>query len=356
MASLAQRENFAGKVQMIYLDPPYGIRFGSNFQPETGKRTVSDREADLTREPEMVRAYRDTWRLGVHSYLTYLLDRLIAAHALLADTGSIFVQISEENIHRVRALLDEVFGSENFVSLISFQTTSGFAQAGGLGRMGDYLVWYGRMRKQTGIRTLYERQNVEAGGLAAGWLITREGEYRGVSSDEESGRKPLPDGAALYNPDNLQSQGAASMPQPFEFEGKTYGPNQNNHWKPNYPAGLTRLAQSGRLHVAKDSIRYRRYANDFPLKARGNLWTDTLTGSFTGSKLFAVMTNPKVIERCMLLTTDPGDLVLDPTCGSGTTAFVAEEWGRRWIRIDTSRVAVAVCRQRLMKERLNTTD
>ena len=212
MASLAQRENFAGKVQMIYLDPPYGIRFGSNFQPETGKRNVKDREADLTREPEMVRAYRDTWRLGVHSYLTYLRDRLTAAHALLSDTGSIFVQISDENVHRVRALMDEVFGAENFVSMISFQTTSGFAQAGGLARMGDYLLWYGRMRKRTRIRTLYERQNVEAGSLAAGWLITREGEYRGVSSDEESGRKPLPEGALLYNPDNLQSQGSASNP------------------------------------------------------------------------------------------------------------------------------------------------
>jgi adenine-specific DNA-methyltransferase len=351
MASLAQRENLAGKVQMIFLDPPYGIRFGSNFQPETGKRNVKDREADLTREPEMVRAYRDTWRLGVHSYLTYLRDRLTAAHVLLSDTGSIFVQISDENVHRVRALMDEVFGAENFVSMISFQTTSGFAQAGGLARMGDYLLWYGRMRKRTRIRTLYERQNVDAGSLAAGWLITREGEYRGVSSDEESGRKPMPAGALLYNPDNLQSQGAASNPQPFEFEGKQYEPNANNHWKPNYPAGLARLAQSGRLHVAKDSIRYRRYADDFPLKARGNLWTDTLTGSFTDSKLFAVMTNPKVIERCMLLTTNPGDLVLDPTCGSGTSAFVAEEWGRRWITIDTSRVAVAVCRQRLMTAR-----
>lgn len=351
MASLAQREGLAGKVQMIYLDPPYGIRFGSNFQPETGKQNVKDKESDLTREPEMVRAYRDTWRLGVHSYLAYLRDRLIVARTLLADTGSVFVQIGDENVHRVRALMDEVFRAENFVSLISFQTTSGFAQAGTLSRMGDYLLWYGRERKATRIRTLYERQNVEAGSLAAGWLITRDGEYRGVSADEEAGRKRLPEGARLYMPDTLQSQGAASTPQPFDFEGKTYQPNANNHWKPNFPVGLTRLARAGRIHVAKDSIRYRRYSDDFPLKARGNLWTDTLTGSFTDSKLFAVMTNPKVIERCMLLTTKPGDLVLDPTCGSGTTAFVAEEWGRRWITIDTSRVAVAVARQRLMTAR-----
>ena len=256
MASLAQRENLAGKVQMIYLDPPYGIRFGSNFQPETDKRNVTDREADLTREPEVVRAYRDTWRLGVHSYLAYLRDRLIVARTLLADTGSVFVQIGEENIHRVRALIDEVFKFQNFVSLISFQTTSGFAETGGLSRMGDYLLWYGRDREKTTVRAIYERQNIQAGTLAAGWLITAAGDYRGVSAEEEAGRLPMPDGAKLYKPDNIQSQGAASTPQPFTYEGKVYNPGANNHWKPNYPLGLTRLAGAGRLHVATDSIQY----------------------------------------------------------------------------------------------------
>ena len=214
--------------------------------------------------------------------------------------------------------------------------------------MGDYLIWYGRNRAKTTVKTLYERQDVQAGSLAAGWLITAAGEYRGVTSDEESGTAQLPQGARLYNPDNLQSQGGSSSPQPFEHEGKLYEPGPNNHWKPNYPVGLTRLSKAGRVHVATNSIRYRRYSDDFPLKARGNLWTDTLTGSFTDTKLFAVMTNPKVIERCILMTTKPGDLVVDPTCGSGTTALVAEQWGRRWITVDTSRVALAITRQRLL--------
>ena len=348
MASLAHREDLAGKVQMIYLDPPYGIRFGSNFQPEVGKRDVKDKESDLIREPEMVKAYRDTWTLGVHSYLAYLRDRLMIARELLADSGSIFVQISDENLHRVRMVMDEVFGGENFVSLISFQTTSGFAETGGLSRMGDYELWYGKCREQTKIKTLYEQQQINPGSLAAGWLITADGQYRGVSKEEEEGIRPLPAYARLYKPDNLQSQGAASAPQPFEYEGSVYAPGANNHWKPNYPVGMQRLAQSGRIHVAKNSIQYRRFTDDFPLKARGNLWTDTLTGSFTDSKMYVVQTNTKIIERCLLMTTDPGDLVLDPTCGSGTTAYVAEQWGRRWITIDTSRVALAIARQRLM--------
>lgn len=348
MASLAQREDLAGKVQMIYMDPPYGIRYGSNFQTEVGRRDVRDKEIDLTREPEMIKAYRDTWTLGVHSYLAYLRDRFIVARALLNDSGSIFVQISDDNLHRVRAVLDEVFGAGNFVGLISFQTTSGFAQAGGISRMGDYLLWYGKNREHTSTRTLYEIQNVEPGSLAAGWILTPDGQYRGVTSDEAEGRKDFPHSVRFYNPDNLQSQGAASKPQPFNYEGKQYEPGVNNHWKPNYPLGLERLARSGRIHVASNSIRYRRFADDFPLKARGNIWTDTLTGSFTDSKLYVVQTNPKVIERCMLLTTKPGDIVIDPTCGSGTTAYVAEELGRRWITIDTSRVSLSIARQRIM--------
>ncbi|MDS4031346.1 MAG: site-specific DNA-methyltransferase [Candidatus Contendobacter sp.] len=353
MASLARRENVAGRVQMIYIDPPYGIKFASNFQPEVGKRDVKDKESDLTREPEMVKAYRDTWTLGVHSYLAYLRDRLMVAKELLADSGSIFVQISDENLHRVRCVMDEVFGAENFVSLISFQTTSGFAESGGLSRMGDYLLWYGKNREQTKICTLYECQEIRPGATNAAWLVTVDGDYRGVTSAEEDGREFLPKDSRLYSPDNFVSQGIASTPQPFEFQGQAYEPGGNNHWKPNYPIGLHRLANSGRIHVARNSIRYRRYADDFPLKARGNLWTDTLTGSFTDAKLYVVQTNPKVIERCLLMTTDPGDLVLDPTCGSGTTAYVAEQWGRRWITIDTSRVALALARQRLITARFD---
>src|SRR5690606_16210822 len=290
MASLARREGLAGKVQMIYMDPPYGIQFKSNFQPEIGRRDVKDRDQDLTREPEVVKAYRDTWTLGIHSYLSYLRDRLILCHELLADTGSIFVQISDENLHRVRCVMDEVFGPDNFMALISFQTTSGFVEAKGISRMGDYLLWYGRDRTKTYCRTLYEPQEIEAGSLAASWLITPDGEYRGVSSEEASGRKPLPVGARLYKPDNLQSHGAPSSPQPFFYEGREYLPGPNNHWKPHYPTGLERLAKANRIHVARNSIQYRRFADDFPYKARGNIWTDTTTGSFTEAKRFIVQT------------------------------------------------------------------
>ena len=349
MNSLLQKESMAGQVQMIYIDPPYGIKYGSNFQPFVGKRDVKDRkDEDLTQEPEMIKAFRDTWELGIHSYLTYLRDRLLLANELLSESGSIFVQISDENLHHVRELMDEVFGVENFVSVISFQTTSGFAETNGLSRMGDYLVWYGKYRNKTKIRSLYEAQDIELGNLASGWLLAPNGEYRGVTRDEVNGVRPLPEGAKLYKPDNILSQGAANEPQPFEFQDKKYEPSNNNHWKPNYPVGLEHLARAGRIHVAKNSIQYRRFADDFPLKVRGNLWTDTLTGSFSDSKQYVVQTSFKVIERCLLMTTDPGDLVLDPTCGSGTTAFVAEKWGRRWITCDTSRVAVTLAKQRLV--------
>jgi adenine-specific DNA-methyltransferase len=348
MASLARREDLTGKVQMIYIDPPYGISFKSNFQPQLGQRDVKDKVQDLTREPEMVKAYRDTWTLGVHSYLAYLRDRLAMARELLTDSGSVFVQISDENLHRVRSVMDEVFGAENFVSVIAFQTTSGFAEAGGISRVGDYLIWYARRREVARIGTLYEPQEIRPGSLAAGWLFTRDGDYRGVNADEEAGRSGFADEIRFYKPDNLLGQGAAGTPQPFQFEGKQYEPQNNSHWKPSFPDGINRLAQAERIHVASNSVQYRRFADDFPLKARGNMWTDTLTGSFTEQKLYVVQTNPKVIERCMLMTTDPGDLILDPTCGSGTSAFVAEKWGRRWITIDTSRVALALAKQRLM--------
>jgi len=349
MNSLIQKESMAGRVQMIYIDPPYGIKYGSNFQPFTNKREVKDRsDADLTAEPEMIKAFRDTWELGIHSYLTYLRDRLLLSKELLSETGSVFVQISDENLHHVREICDEVFGSANFVSVISFQTTSGFAESNGLSRMGDYLVWYGVDRTKTKVRALFEPQEIEPGGANASWLLFESGRYRGVTSKEEAGTVQLPSGGRLYNPDNLLSQNAANEPQPFEYCGSRYEPSGNNHWKPNFPVGLERLARSGRLHIATNSIRFRRFAEDFPVKARGNLWTDTLTGSFTESKQYVVQTNTKVLERCLLLTTDPGDLVLDPTCGSGTTAFVAEKWGRRWITCDTSRVAVTLAKQRLM--------
>ncbi len=246
--------------------------------------------------------------------------------------------------------MDEVFGSENFVSLISFQTTSGF-ETTTIGSVGDYLLWYAKQRNDVKVRKLYEEQPVILGEGNAKWVLLPDGTYRGVTQAEIRGEEPLPDGARLYNPGDLQSQGASKEPQPFVFQEKTYEPGANSHWKAHYPAGLERLAAVDRIHVAKNSLRYRRFSDDFPLSERGNIWIDTITGSFTEDKLFVVQTGTKTIERCVLLTTDPGDLVLDPTCGSGTTAYVAEQRGRRWITIETSRVALALARTRLMAAR-----
>lgn len=348
MNSLLEYEGLGGQVQMVYMDPPYGVKFGSNFQPFVRKRDVKHgKDDEMIREPEMVKAYRDTWELGLHSYLTYLRDRLLLARELLTESGSIFVQISDENLHHVREALDEVFGAENFVSQISFQTTSGFPSKT-IPTLGDFLLWFAKDKEKVKYNRLFQAQPIVPGEGNARWVLLPDGSYRGVSAAEKREETLLPNGARLYIPDNLQSQGAPSEPQPFEHEGKSYEPGGNNHWKPNYPDGLKRLATAGRIHVAKNSLRYRRFADDFPYQQMGNIWTDTLTGSFTDDKLYVVQTGLKVSERCMLMATDPGDLVLDPTCGSGTTAYVAEQWGRRWITCDTSRVPLALARQRLL--------
>jgi adenine-specific DNA-methyltransferase len=351
MTSLAEKEGLKGQVQVIYMDPPYGIKFGSNWQVSTRNRDVRDGKAeDATRQPEQVKAFRDTWELGIHSYLTYLRDRLMIARELLTTSGSVFVQIGDENVHLVRAVLDEVFGSENFISLISFVTTSGF-QAKELARAGDYLLWYARSKDSVKIRSaLMPLDKQEVAGYR--WVRFPDGGYRGLTASEFRGEAPFPTEGRLYTPDNLLSQGAASTDQPFEYEGKTYRSASNSHWKANWPDGMRRLAIAGRIHVARGSIRYVRYATDFGFKPLTNMWTDTGTGNFTDEKVYVVQTNTKVVERCVLLASDPGDLVLDPTCGSGTTALVSEQWGRRWITIDTSRVALALTRQRLMAETL----
>ena len=351
MNSLAEKEGLSGQVQMVYLDPPYGIKFGSNWQVSTRKRDVKDGKADdATRQPEQVKAFRDTWQLGIHSYLAYLRDRLVAARSLLAETGSVFVQIGEDNVHLVRCVLDEVFGSENFISQITFATTSGF-QADTLARGGDYILWYARSREHVKTRPLFEYVSKLPGENGYRWLLLPDGTTRGMTAAELRGDSPLPDGSRLYKPDNILSQGAASADQAFVYKDKTYSPGSNSHWKASYPEGMERLATAGRIHVARNSIQYIRFADDFSWKTRNNIWTDTLTGQFTDDKLYVVQTNTKVIERCMLMTTDPGDLVLDPTCGSGTTAHVAELWGRRWITVDTSRVAIALARTRVMAGR-----
>jgi len=347
MNSLTEYEGMGGQVQMIYFDPPYGVKFGSNFQPFVRKNRVNHGSDDeMIREPEMVKAYRDTWELGLHSYLTYLRDRLMLARELLTETGSLFVQISDDNVHHVREVLDEVFPN-GFVSQISFQTTSGF-ESSTLPTVGDFLLWYSKDKSKVQYNKVFQPQPVELGKGNARWVLLPDGSYRGVTAAEKRGEEQIPEGARLYKPDNIQSQGASSEPQPFEYQGKTYKPGANSHWKANYPLGMERLAAAGRIHVAKNSIQYIRYADDFPFQQIGNIWTDTATGNFTDDKVYVVQTGFKVIERCMHMTTQPGDLVLDITCGSGTTAVVAEEWGRRWITVDTSRVPISLARQRLL--------
>lgn len=349
MASLAEREQLRGQVQCIFIDPPYGIKFNSNWQVSTQSRDVRDgKREDVSREPEQVKAFRDTWKDGVHSYLTYLRDRLTVSRDLLAETGSIFVQIGDENVHRVRALMDEVFGAENFISQIAFQTTTGF-EANYIGNMSDFLIWYTKDKSKGKARPPYYRKDFVIGEGNARWLMFDDFTYRGVTAAEKRKEAPVPANTRPYKPDNIISQGRASEPQPFVYQGRSYDSwSKNSHWKASYPTGMQRLGKAGRIHVAENSIQYVRYHTDFDLAVEGNIWTDTGGGNFLDEKVFVVQTNPKVIERCILMASDPGDLVLDPTCGSGTTAYVSEQWGRRWVTIDTSRVALALARARIM--------
>lgn len=342
MNSLLQYEGLGGKVQMVYMDPPYGVKFGSNFQPFVRKREVKNGDdADFTREPEVVQAYRDTWELGLHSYLTYLRDRLTVARALLHPTGSIFVQIGDENVHHVREVMDEVFGPANFCAQIAFVKTSGLSQTFLPARF-DYLLWYSRQKEIAKYRPLFREKSAEAGSADTySWVEFPDGSRRGMTAQEKRDPGLLPPGARVYKPDNITSQGNPLVP--FEFQGKVY----TQRWKTNLD-GLHRLAAARRLHVAANSLQYVRYLDDFAFVPITQLWNDTGTGSFTEDKTYVVQTGTKTIERCLLMTTDPGDLVLDPTCGSGTTAYVAEQWGRRWITIDASRVPLALARQRLL--------
>ena len=349
MNSLLEKEGLGGQVQVIYIDPPYGIRYGSNFQPFVNRRDVTDgRDEDLTQEPETIRAFRDTWELGIHSYLTYLRDRLLLARELLHESGSCFVQIGDKNMHHVRELMDEIFGQKNFVTQIYFSTTSGFSTST-LSRVGDYLVWYARDRTNIKYRQLFqEKPGLETGDDAYKNVEFSDGSRRSMSKDERSGRESLPDGARIFRYDNLQSSGSASTDTPFEFDGEIFRPNRNNHWKANWPDGMMRLKASRRIGRVGNTLGYIRYVTDNPVNPLTNSWMDTSFAGFATDKKYVVETNPKVIQRCILMVTDPGDLVFDPTCGSGTTAYVAEQWGRRWITCDTSRVAIALAKQRLM--------
>ncbi len=350
MNSFLVKEGMAGKVQMIYIDPPYGIKYASNFQPCIDRRDVKDQDEDLTHEPEQIKAYRDTWKLGIHSYLTYLRDRLLLCRELLHESGSIFVQINDENLHLVRCLLDEVFGRENFVAVVAFAKTSGFGETKTLSTVSDYLLWYAKDESQIKYRQLYASKELGS-DLAEEYkyLESADGQIRRPMTPEEfRNPKLIPEGWHPFRPSALTSQGATlSGTFRFEFQGEVYDIGGNQHWKTSQE-GLRRLVAAERVIRRLRSLSYVRRLQDFPVTPINNNWLDTRWGFDAGEKVYAVQTNSKVVERCILMTTDPGDLVFDPTCGSGTTAYCAEKWGRRWITCDTSRVALAIARQRLM--------
>ena len=347
MASLSEREGLQGKVQCIYIDPPYGIRFNSNFQWSTTSRDVRDgNRQHITREPEQVKAFRDTWRDGIHSYLAYLRDRLSVARDLLADSGSVFVQIGDENVHRVRALMDEVFGENNFVRLITFVKTTGQTD-NLLASVSDYIIWFAKDRTKIKFRRPLKPKNLNGqGGTAYNSSRSVGGVTRSLTNEEKVG-KPLPRYERVYRIDNLTSQSPGTR-YDVVFQGKNYFPK--GYWK-TQESSIGRLLKADRVQPASSNLYYIRYFDDYLAYPVTDNWDDTSIAGFSSDKRYVVETSAKVVERCILMSTDPGDLVLDPTCGSGTTAYVAEQWGRRWITIDTSRVALALARARIMGAR-----
>jgi adenine-specific DNA-methyltransferase len=346
MASLAEREGLRGRVQCIYFDPPYGIKFNSNFQWSTTSTNVKDGKADhITREPEQVKAFRDTWRDGIHSYLTYLRDRLTVARDLLTDTGSIFVQIGDENVHRVRAVMDEVFGDENFVAQIAFKKMLPLGSTG-LPSISDHILWFANSIDSAKLRDLYQPKPLGA-GTGYTWIMTPGLEKRKMTTSERQGITAITEGDRSFFADNLMSSGyTTTCYYDISFEGQTFH-RQKYSWKTNAP-GMQRLIKANRIIAPAKLPNYLRYFDDFAVQTLHNMWDDTHGAT---SPVYVVQTSNKVIERCIQMATDPGDLVLDPTCGSGTTATVAEQWGRRWITIDTSRVALALARARIMGAR-----
>lgn len=347
MNSLLHYEGLGGQVQMIYMDPPYGVKFGSNFQPFVRKRNVSHNDdEDMTREPEMVQAYRDTWELGLHSYLTYLRDRLLLARNLLTPSGSIFVQISDENVHHVREVMDEVFGGNNCCCVIPFKKTGGQSTIG-LPAIVDYLLWYTKSKDSLKYAQLFvDKVPGQEGATNFTWIEEASGDRRSLSAEEQR-TWALPPGSRVLQPYPLFSEGISAGDQPFTWKGATYRPSPNTHWKTTRK-GLEKLAELNRLLAQGNTLRFINYLSDYPVTPLTNTWMDTQISGFAEDRLYVVQTLPKVVQRCLLMTTDPGDLVLDPTCGSGTTAYVAEQWGRRWITADTSRVPLALARQRLL--------
>ncbi|MEN6331019.1 MAG: site-specific DNA-methyltransferase [Smithella sp.] len=350
MASLAEREGLRGKVQCIYFDPPYGIKFNSNFQWSTTSRDVKDGNAGhITREPEQVKAFRDTWRDGIHSYLTYLRDRLTVARDLLTESGSIFVQIGDENLQRVRVILDEVFGDTNYIGTIIFQKT-GWKQSDLLSFVTDNVLWYSKSKPSVKYRQIwFNKLDSKTFQGQAVFIEQPNGEREKVSASADL--SDLSAKGRLFRHTSIKSAGKSPTGTfPIQIDGRGFHPGTDQHWKTT-AAGLKRLTYSNRLLTFGSSVEFVSYLNDFPCSPFTNVWSDTVTSGFADPKTYVVQTNTRVIERCILMSTDPGDLVLDPTCGSGTTTYVSEQWGRRWITIDTSRVALALARARIMGAR-----
>ena len=347
MNSLLQKENMAGKVQCVYIDPPYGIKYGSNFQPHVNKRNVKDgKDEDLSTEPETIRAFRDTWELGVHSYLSYIRDRLLLAKELLNDSGSCFVQISDENVHHVREIMDEVFGVKNFVAQISFRTKNRPMNPKHLEQMCDFAVWYAKNKKQVKYRKLYIKKNIEGNSLWK-YIGFPDGTYRQISPEEINNHALLKEdfekGGKIFQSVNIEPVGKnETRIYEVEFNNKKYKPSSS--WKYDKET-MNNIKRKNLLILEGNTLRGKYFFDFYPVQALTIPWNDTNLGNI---KNYVVQTAVKVIERCILMTTDPGDLVLDPTCGSGTTAYVAEKWGRRWITCDTSRVATTLAKQRLM--------
>lgn len=345
MASLLEREGMAGQVQMIYMDPPYGIKYGSNWQIKLNNRSVKEGDDDLTGEPEVIKAFRDTWELGVHSYLSYIRDRLLIAKELLTESGSCFVQISDENVHLVRGVMDEVFGSENFISQINYQSMTPL-ESGRIENVFDYILWYSKDKERIKYRNLYGPKKF-AGNAEYKFIETENGDFRELTDDEKAELDVHPDKEKIFKRSVLESSGfTPSCMFPFEFEGKTFNPRGGKSWRTN-ETGMVALREKKRLFVLGSKLYFKLYHSDFPYQSLLNGWSDTVAG-YGETKKYVVQTHPKVVQRCMLMTTDPGDLVFDPTCGSGTSALVAEQFGRRWITTDTSRIALNIAKTKLM--------
>jgi adenine-specific DNA-methyltransferase len=348
MNSLLHYEGLGGQVQMIYMDPPYGVKFGSNFQPFVRKRDVSHNDdEDMTREPEMVQAYRDTWELGLHSYLTYLRDRLLLARDLLTPSGSIFVQISDENLHHVREVMDEVFGAPNACRVISVEKTSG--QSSQLpAAVCDFLLWYAKDKERAKVNRIFvPRDPFESPSERYVCVETADGRIIDLSVAQKLRQESIPEGRILKLMDLFSQTGSEASRLPIQFNGKTFVPSGSRGWS-THTQGIEVLKRAGRLHIQGNSLWWKSYRDEFPFREVNTHWSDAKSNAFGGARIYVVQTNPTIIERCLLMTTDPGDLVLDPTCGSGTSAYVAEQWGRRWITVDTSRVPLALTRQRLL--------